>query len=165
MTDKLSTFFDSGIYRFENSNAVFIDPVRAMNRSYTRFRVTPSAYYPRFFDSKPACQESKVSSNSRKRKRKEKKPHALNEREKIADQRHQVFTKRHRFFNFREKIVGNLSNLSHFPRKAFPGKLFFYFFLCLGTVLKMSWKTVSSVWYAQKISNIYCIFQNMREQL
>lgn len=91
MTDKLSTFFDSGIYRFENSNVVFIDPVRAMNRSYTRFRVSPSAYYPRFFESKPAGQESKVSSNSRKRKRKEKKkkPHALNEREKIADQRHQ----------------------------------------------------------------------------
>lgn len=142
MTDKLSTFFDSGIYRFENSNAVFIDPVRAMNRSYTRFRVSPSAYYPRFFDSKPAGEESKVSSNSRKRKRKEKKkkkPHTLNEREKIADQRHQVFTKRHRFWkSISWKIV---------------------LFSCV------SWKTFSGVWHAQKISNIYCVFQNMREQL
>lgn len=91
MGDGLSTFLNSGIYQFENSNAVFIDPVRVMNRSYTHFRVSPSAYYPRFFESKPLAQESRVSSsNSRKRKRKEKKPHSLNDREKAAEQRHQV---------------------------------------------------------------------------
>lgn len=88
MSDKLSTFLESGIYRFENPNAVFIDPVRVLNRSYTRFRVSPSAYYPRFFESK---QESRLSSStSRKRKRKEKKPQALNDREKVAERRHQV---------------------------------------------------------------------------
>ncbi|XP_062158239.1 methyltransferase-like protein 2 isoform X3 [Alnus glutinosa] len=87
MSDKRSTFLESGIYRFENSNAVFIDPVRVLNRYYTRFRVSPSAYYPRFFESK---QESRVSSStSRKRKRKEKKPQALNDREKAAERRHQ----------------------------------------------------------------------------
>ncbi|KAM4121912.1 hypothetical protein ACJW30_01G041300 [Castanea mollissima] len=117
MTDKLSTFFDSGIYRFENTNAVFIDPVRAMNRSYTRFRVSPSAYYPRFFESKPAGQESKVSSNSRKRKRKEKKkkPHALNEREKIADQRHQearpLLLKAHECLMRETDLLDVMSNL------------------------------------------------------
>ncbi|KAG7965061.1 hypothetical protein I3843_09G204400 [Carya illinoinensis] len=90
MGDGLSTFLNSGIYQFDNSNAVFIDPVRVMNRSYTHFRVSPSAYYPRFFESKPLAQESRVSSsNSRKRKRKEKKPHSLNDREKAAEQRHQ----------------------------------------------------------------------------
>ncbi|KAE8100551.1 hypothetical protein FH972_018438 [Carpinus fangiana] len=87
MSDKLSTFLESGVYRFENPNAVFIDPVRVLNRSYTRFRVSPSAYYPRFFESK---QDSRVSSStSRKRKRKEKKPQALNDREKVAERRHQ----------------------------------------------------------------------------
>lgn len=90
MSDKLSKFLDSGIYRFEDLNAVFIDPVRILNRSYTRFRVAPSAYYTRFFESKHAGQESGVSSsNLRKRKRKEKEPHSLNEREKAAEQRHQ----------------------------------------------------------------------------
>ncbi|XP_035544434.1 methyltransferase-like protein 2 isoform X2 [Juglans regia] len=90
MGDGLSTFLNSGIYQFENSNAVFIDPVRVMNRSYTHFQVSPSAYYPRFFESKALAQESRVSSSSsRKRKRKEKKPHSLNDREKAAEQRHQ----------------------------------------------------------------------------
>lgn len=91
MGDRLSTFLNSGIYHFDDSNAVFIDPVRVLNRFYTHFRISPSAYYPRFFESKPLAQESSVSSsNSRKRKRKEKKPHTLNDREKAAEQRHQV---------------------------------------------------------------------------
>lgn len=86
-SDKLSAFLESGIYRFENSNVVFIDPVRMLNRSYTRFRSSPSAYYSRFFDSK----ETIVTSDSKKRKRKEKKtPHDLNEREQAATLRHQV---------------------------------------------------------------------------
>ncbi|XP_009334546.2 methyltransferase-like protein 2 isoform X2 [Pyrus x bretschneideri] len=84
---KLSTFLDSGVYRFEDSTAVFIDPVRVLNRSYTRFRVSPSAYYSRSFKSK--IQEPRVCSNSRKRMRKEKKPQTLNDRERAADQRHQ----------------------------------------------------------------------------
>ncbi|XP_034208855.1 methyltransferase-like protein 2 isoform X1 [Prunus dulcis] len=88
-SDKLSEFLESGVYRLEDSNAVFIDPVRVLNRSYTRFRVSPSAYYSRSFDSKHAGQEARVSSNFRKRKRKEKKPQPLNDRERAADQRHQ----------------------------------------------------------------------------
>lgn len=88
--NELLTFLDSGIYRFRNSNAVFIDPVRILNRSYTRFRVSPSAYYSRFFESKPAESETKETSNFKKRKRKQKKPHILNEKEQAADQRHQV---------------------------------------------------------------------------
>ncbi|XWS25725.1 hypothetical protein CRYUN_Cryun27aG0092300 [Craigia yunnanensis] len=51
-SDELSRFLDSGIYRFPNLHGVFIDPVRVLNRSYTRFRVSPSAYYSRFFESK-----------------------------------------------------------------------------------------------------------------
>lgn len=88
---QLTAFLSSGIYRFQNSNAVFIDPVRILNRSYTRFKLSPSAYYSRFFESKHNNQETAVSSNSnsRKRKRKVKRPHPLNERELVADQRHQ----------------------------------------------------------------------------
>ncbi|XP_058222772.1 methyltransferase-like protein 2 [Rhododendron vialii] len=87
--DQLSTFLKSGIYRFESSNALFIDPVRILNRSYTRFRVSPSSYYSRFFESNGAPAATSTGSRKRKRKQKEKRPHTLNEREQIADQRHQ----------------------------------------------------------------------------
>ncbi|KAM3304744.1 methyltransferase-like protein 2 isoform X1 [Capsicum chacoense] len=87
----LPSFIKSGIYQL-NSTAVFIDPVRLLNRSYTRFRVSPSTYYSRFFDSTNSTQSPKASEDSRKRKRKQKKKNkvqSLNERERIADRRHQ----------------------------------------------------------------------------
>lgn len=88
-SDEISRFLDSGIYRFPNSNAVFMDPVRLLNRSYNRFRVSPSAYYSRFFQAEHHVRESPVASDSRKRKRKAIKPPPLNERERAADHRHQ----------------------------------------------------------------------------
>ncbi|KAK3030523.1 hypothetical protein RJ639_039553 [Escallonia herrerae] len=87
--DRLSTFLGTGIYRFEGSNTVFIDPVRVLNRSYTRFRVLPSVYYSRFFQSNNPTEDSRVPNHSRKRKRKGKKIHTLNLREQAADERHQ----------------------------------------------------------------------------
>ncbi|KAK4481473.1 hypothetical protein RD792_012373, partial [Penstemon davidsonii] len=93
--DKLSGFLKSGIHRFDNANAVFIDPIRILNRSYTRFRISPSAYYSRFFHSSfntsPVHQnDSPKTSNKRKRGKKgKKKPQNLNSREQIADRRHQ----------------------------------------------------------------------------
>nr|XP_016449201.1 PREDICTED: methyltransferase-like protein 2 isoform X2 [Nicotiana tabacum] len=87
--NQLQLFSESGIYQL-TSNAFFIDPVRILNRSYTRFRVSPSTYYSRFFDSSNSTQVPKASEDSRKRKRKQKKkPQSLNEREQIADRRHQ----------------------------------------------------------------------------
>ncbi|CDP07562.1 unnamed protein product [Coffea canephora] len=93
--ERLSRFLKSGIYRFENSTAIFIDPVRVLNRFYTRFRVSPTAYYSRFFDdddhngnSKEETPEAPPDSRKRKRK-KEKKPRPLNETELIAQRRHQ----------------------------------------------------------------------------
>lgn len=83
---QLSSFMESGIYRFQGANAFFIDPVRVLNRSYTRHKVSPSAYYSRFFD---FSKKLEAPAESRKRKRKEKKPISLNAREKVADQRHQ----------------------------------------------------------------------------
>ncbi|KAF7808153.1 methyltransferase-like protein 2 isoform X1 [Senna tora] len=35
---KLALFMESGFFVFEDSNAIFIDPVRVLNRSYNRFR-------------------------------------------------------------------------------------------------------------------------------
>lgn len=91
-SQKLSLFYESGIYYFDDSNAVFVDPVRVLNRSYHRFTVSPSTYYSRFFKSPttPNSVSSTVSSSLRKRKRKPKEPPPLNERELIALQRHQV---------------------------------------------------------------------------
>uniref|UniRef100_A0A7C9F6P8 Uncharacterized protein n=1 Tax=Opuntia streptacantha TaxID=393608 RepID=A0A7C9F6P8_OPUST len=102
--NRLSAFLESGIYEFPNSNAVFIDPLRILNRKYSRFRVSPSAYYSRFFnpkfDSQPLQKEkdeaekSRVSANSLKRKRNQQKKikqhYALNEKELLAEQRHHV---------------------------------------------------------------------------
>ncbi|CAN0922095.1 Methyltransferase-like protein 2 [Linum grandiflorum] len=89
--DQLSTFLQCGIYRFTEAPVVFMDPVRVINTSYSRVRVSASAYYSRFFNSNlSGHHETELSSTSRKRKRKERKPsHALNERERAADLRHQ----------------------------------------------------------------------------
>ncbi|XP_023002716.1 methyltransferase-like protein 2 isoform X1 [Cucurbita maxima] len=89
--DELSVFLESGIYRFQNSNFIFVDPVRVLNLSYSRFRVSPSGYYRRFFDHvKKGLDNRDCLLNARKRKRKEKKSRCLNEKELAADQRHQV---------------------------------------------------------------------------
>ncbi|KAL0366133.1 UNVERIFIED_CONTAM: Methyltransferase-like protein 2 [Sesamum radiatum] len=93
--DRLLAFLDSGIYRFDDANAFFVDPVRVLNRCYTRFRVSPSAYYSRFFPSSSFSTEihNNVPKNSGKRKRREKekkKSQALNLREQMADRRHQA---------------------------------------------------------------------------
>ncbi|KAL6521964.1 hypothetical protein OROMI_031841 [Orobanche minor] len=92
--DKLSAFLKSGIYRFDDEKTYFIDPVRILNQSYTRFRVSASTYYSRFFPSSKISTENHINtsknSNKRKRREKEKKrAQALNSREQIADRRHQ----------------------------------------------------------------------------
>ncbi|OWM74497.1 hypothetical protein CDL15_Pgr004000 [Punica granatum] len=91
-SEKLTQFLKYGVYHLESSNAVFIDPVRALNRSYSLFKVSPLRYYSRFFEHKPlGTTATGTCSNSRKRKRKEKRPPlALNERERAADHRHQA---------------------------------------------------------------------------
>ncbi|XP_021720366.1 methyltransferase-like protein 2 isoform X2 [Chenopodium quinoa] len=101
----LTELHESGIYDFPNSLTFFIDPVRILNRNYTQFRVSPSSYYSRFFTSnftidelpehKQENEESfRVSASLGKRKRNQKKKknqqcYSLNEKELLADQRHQ----------------------------------------------------------------------------
>ncbi|XP_074380868.1 methyltransferase-like protein 2 isoform X2 [Apium graveolens] len=83
--NKLPSFEKTGVYRFENSNAVFIDPVRVLNRHYSRFKLSPSVYYSRFFESTNLSSKSV----SRKRKRKVKTTsRSLNEKEQLANRRH-----------------------------------------------------------------------------
>lgn len=85
--NKLTSFEKTGLYRFENSNAVFIDPVRMLNRHYSRFKLSASVYYSRFFESTNLSSQSV----SRKRKRKDKTTsRPLNEKEQLANQRHLV---------------------------------------------------------------------------
>ncbi|KAJ0257376.1 Methyltransferase-like protein 2 [Hirschfeldia incana] len=70
--NRLARFLDSGIHESDDSNWFFLDPVRIINRSYTRSRVSPSSYYSRFFNSKHLdLQQQQPSSepNTRKRKR------------------------------------------------------------------------------------------------
>ncbi|CAK9312634.1 unnamed protein product [Citrullus colocynthis] len=89
--DRLSVFLETGIYRFLDSDFIFVDPVRVLNRSYSRFRVSPAGYYSRFFDYERKGFENKdCLSYAKKRKRKERKLRCLNEKELAADQRHQV---------------------------------------------------------------------------
>ncbi|GAU15332.1 hypothetical protein TSUD_04010 [Trifolium subterraneum] len=98
-SQKLALFHESGIYHFNDSNTVFIDPVRVLNRSYNRFSISPSTYYPRFFESPKTLTpknpiSTTASSSPIKRKRKKRKRSSiesrpLNEREQIALQRHQ----------------------------------------------------------------------------
>ncbi|XP_022144198.1 methyltransferase-like protein 2 isoform X2 [Momordica charantia] len=115
--DELSGFMESGIYQFENSNFIFVDPVRVLNRSYSRFRVSPSGYYQRFFDfERKGFGNGDCLSSAKKRKRKEKKPHSLNEKERAADQRHQLakplLLKAHELLLQATDLLGVMSSLN-----------------------------------------------------
>ncbi|XP_020548319.1 methyltransferase-like protein 2 isoform X4 [Sesamum indicum] len=118
--DRLSAFSKSGIYRFDDANAFFVDPVRVLNRCYTRFRVSPSAYYSRFFPSSifSTGNYNNVPKNSGKRKRREKekkKSQALNLREQMADRRHQevrvALLKAHEALLGASQVLETLRNL------------------------------------------------------
>ncbi|XP_023644975.1 methyltransferase-like protein 2 isoform X2 [Capsella rubella] len=90
-TDKLAQqFLDSGIYESDDSDWFFLDPVRLINRSYTKFKVSRSAYYTRFFNSKHLNLQPR-DPNPKKRKRKQKNPsfQLPSAGEQASDRRHQ----------------------------------------------------------------------------
>ncbi|KAI5656019.1 hypothetical protein M9H77_24812 [Catharanthus roseus] len=87
--DRLSEFLKTGLYRLENSNTIFMDPVRVLNRYYSRFRVSPSAYYTRFFQFREANNKPFENSTAKRKRKRQRKPQTLNQREEIANQRHQ----------------------------------------------------------------------------
>ncbi|CAH2036846.1 unnamed protein product [Thlaspi arvense] len=89
-TDRLARFLDSGIYESDDSKWFFLDPVRIINSSYGRFRVSPSAYYSRFFNSKHLnLQSSDPNPKKRKRKPKKPSPHLPSAAEQASNLRHQ----------------------------------------------------------------------------
>ncbi|KAL0694890.1 hypothetical protein Bca4012_062070 [Brassica carinata] len=90
--DRLVRFLDSGIYESDDSKWFFLDPVRITNRSYTRFRVSPSAYYSRFFNTKHLNLQQPSEPNQKKRKRNKKKNpsfHLPSAGEQASNLRHQ----------------------------------------------------------------------------
>lgn len=93
MEPELDSFTECGIYRLDQSGAVFVDPVRLLNASYSRFRLSPSVYYSRHFPSSPTPTPiptpSEKGKRKRKRRRKLPKQASLNERELRAENRHQ----------------------------------------------------------------------------
>ncbi|XP_006416515.2 methyltransferase-like protein 2 isoform X2 [Eutrema salsugineum] len=89
-TDKLARFLESGIFESEDSKWFFLDPVRIINRSYTRLRVSSSAYYSRFFNSKHLnLQSSDPNPKKRKRKQKKPSPHLPSAGEQASNLRHE----------------------------------------------------------------------------
>ncbi|XP_072979046.1 methyltransferase-like protein 2 isoform X1 [Typha angustifolia] len=132
--DELKSFMESGIYPLLGSTVVFLDPVRLLNESYSRFTISPSAYYSRRFDSNPNGDlvregEAENLSESKKRKRKRKpKLSDLNEREREAEKRHQdarpLLLRAHRALLEASDLLGMLSKIidngssSHCRRRA-----------------------------------------------
>ncbi|KAL2932976.1 Methyltransferase-like protein 2 [Bienertia sinuspersici] len=135
----LSEFLKSGIYRFPTSPSFFLDPVRILNHSYSRFRVSPSSYYSRFFTSNSTIDEQTIEqeqqieepedefrsiSRSKKRKRNQQKKkkkskqlcYSLNEKELLADQRHKeirpLLVKAHEELLSHKELLDVISELS-----------------------------------------------------
>ncbi|KAJ6808381.1 methyltransferase-like protein 2 [Iris pallida] len=98
-SEELSSFLESGIFRLDDgSRVVFVDPVRLLNRSYSRFRVSPSGYYSRSFKSRSKVrsigeeEEEGIGDDAERRgkkKKRKRKSRELNEREICAEIRHQ----------------------------------------------------------------------------
>lgn len=87
---------ETGIVRIKGKNAVYMDPVRVLSATYASHVVKSNAYYSRaFFTSAsvltptpaPTAKDESGVSNKRKRKRK---VYNLNEKEALAESRHQV---------------------------------------------------------------------------
>lgn len=86
--EELAAFSSTGVYRIRRAPAFFMDPVRVLNRTYSRFQLSPSSYYCRFFAAGPGS--SGEPQMARKKRRRRRSPLELNEREAAAERRHQV---------------------------------------------------------------------------
>ncbi|KAM7277845.1 hypothetical protein ACFE04_004979 [Oxalis oulophora] len=137
-TDQVSRFIETGVYRFSDPNVVFIDPVRILNGSYSHYQVSPNSYYSRFFQSKlnpnpnpnPNVIETEIHSiKKRKRNNKKKsssssnnKPQLLNEREVIAEQRHNevrpMLLKAHEALMKQTQLLHVIENLTSVSSRA-----------------------------------------------
>jgi len=83
---------EQGFVRIEGQNAGFMDPVRVLSASYELHEIKSERYYSRAFFTSPSPLEvvtAEDRSGTRKRKRK-RKVYTPNEKEAIAESRHQV---------------------------------------------------------------------------
>ncbi|XP_057814942.2 methyltransferase-like protein 2 isoform X2 [Cryptomeria japonica] len=87
-------YLSTGIYRFPNVNAVFLDPVRILNISYTNFSISPHLYYTRSLPNPCNGEEKKEEATGpkeqkdKKRKRKTNNSYVPNAKEELAHKRH-----------------------------------------------------------------------------
>ncbi|KAG0465805.1 hypothetical protein HPP92_019969 [Vanilla planifolia] len=115
LSDDLSSFFDSGIYRLPGRGIVFVDPVRLLNASYSHHRISASGYYSRTFNSLERRKdlEASDSSSSKKRKLKKRNNLELNKQEIVSEKRHQearpVLLKAH------EALLGTVELINFLP--------------------------------------------------
>jgi hypothetical protein len=81
----------SGFVRIEGKNAAFVDPVRVLSAGYEFHDVKSERYYARSFFTSAVSVSSSLggTQDGRKRKRK-RKVYTLNEKEAVAEIRHQV---------------------------------------------------------------------------
>lgn len=87
---------EDGIVRIEGKNAVYMDPVRVLSAAYASHSVKRDGYHSRALfsasDPNPAPIVVDDEERSRKRKRRKKKVYTLNEKEALAEFRHQVLS-------------------------------------------------------------------------
>lgn len=88
--EELAAFSSTGVYRIRRAPAFFMDPVRVLNRTYSRFQLSPSSYYCRFFAAGPGSSGEPQMARKKRRRRRRCSPLELNEREAAAERRHQV---------------------------------------------------------------------------
>jgi hypothetical protein len=111
-SELLSSFMESGVYRLDQSGVVFLDPVRLLTKSYSRFRLSPSAYYSRHFSSSSSL--SAPTANEKRKRKRHPKQASLNERELCAENRHQQV--RPLLLNAHRKLLETSQLLNILPR-------------------------------------------------
>ncbi|KAK8937029.1 Methyltransferase-like protein 2 [Platanthera zijinensis] len=160
LVGELSSFSRSGIYRLPGVvNAAFVDPVRLLNFSYSRYRVSASGYYCRTFDSpgKGRKTNKEVNDSSRsKNKRKRSRSHDLNEQEIIAERRHQevrpLLLKAHEALSGTAELLGFLPTLVRDEES------------CLdGGGLEQNFVELGGLWQAPLYEIVLCTEENTNE--
>ncbi|KAI0525044.1 hypothetical protein KFK09_004434 [Dendrobium nobile] len=144
LSDEFTSFLDSGIYRLPGIKAVFLDPVRLLNLSYTRYSISASGYYCRTFDSLGKGKRTNIEagdsyvSKKKKRKRKRRLPEDLNEQELVAEKRHQdvrpFLLKAHESLLGTNELLLFLPNLVKDEKFSFDGRGLEQSFIELGRV-------------------------------
>ncbi|KAL2653789.1 hypothetical protein R1flu_021917 [Riccia fluitans] len=116
-----------GVMEIPGANAVWLDPVAVLNRGYSLYLVAYSQYYSRAYfgnlnssASAPSIGDGLAGSEGGTRKRKRKKTYTPNEKEVMAELRHQesrsAILKAHSLFlETRRPLISSKLNLENIP--------------------------------------------------